>query len=410
MKNSATHDSRTLHEIREVLTAFEGDAASYRRFFEVLAKILPYNQVLFTSTLPRGGTQILLPGHAPESLLKSYIHGLHAHDRLTWQTILQNKPLNASDCWAGSSLLETAYYRQIMEPAALRYAAAARVNAPVLRGYPGALHLYRSATQVDFSAEEVRLLGEITKLLDEAIERQREPRRKASCGKGAIWVHPGTTRQFIFDASGQQYQLYKDPVQLDERVRSALRLQIPLRLANLNGSTISSDRIELPDSYGLVWVFRATAFKSFPALGEGSFVFFCLQPECCEWVLVRPSEFSADAEMSRLVPTLKFMHQEFARGPNLDEISAKAHLSPFHFHRRFSELFGQTPKHFLLNCQIHMTRALLLERKTPLAEIAAKCGFAHQSHFTSRFKQATGLTPTRWRRIVSDLQEGLTQD
>ena len=27
--------------------------------------------------------------------------------------------------------------------------------------------------------------------------------------------------------------------------------------------------------------------------------------------------------------------------------------------------------------------------------IARDCGFAHQSHFTSRFKQASGLTPTR---------------
>ena len=30
-------------------------------------------------------------------------------------------------------------------------------------------------------------------------------------------------------------------------------------------------------------------------------------------------------------------------------------------------------------------------------QIAKDCGFAHQSHFTSRFKQAAGITPTRWR-------------
>ena len=31
-------------------------------------------------------------------------------------------------------------------------------------------------------------------------------------------------------------------------------------------------------------------------------------------------------------------------------------------------------------------------------------GPPHQSHFTSRFKQATGLTPTRWRRFALDMQ------
>jgi AraC family transcriptional regulator len=40
-----------------------------------------------------------------------------------------------------------------------------------------------------------------------------------------------------------------------------------------------------------------------------------------------------------------------------------------------------------------------------LSEIAKECGFAHQSHFTSRFKQATGLTPTRWRRLAADLEK-----
>jgi AraC family transcriptional regulator len=40
-----------------------------------------------------------------------------------------------------------------------------------------------------------------------------------------------------------------------------------------------------------------------------------------------------------------------------------------------------------------------------LVEIANFCGFAHQSHFTSRFKQATGLTPTGWRRLCDELRQ-----
>jgi len=111
---------------------------------------------------------------------------------------------------------------------------------------------------------------------------------------------------------------------------------------------------------------------------------------------------SVEAEKPAAV---KFMHDEFGRSPTLDEIAAKAHLSPFHFHRRFTDLLGQTPKHFLLACQIHRAKELLVERKKELAEIAKECGFAHQSHFTSRFKQATGLTPTRWRRLANDLEK-----
>jgi AraC family transcriptional regulator len=48
---------------------------------------------------------------------------------------------------------------------------------------------------------------------------------------------------------------------------------------------------------------------------------------------------------------------------------------------------------------------MLLAREKDLIDIAADCGFAHQSHFTSRFKQATGLTPTKWRRQATKALE-----
>jgi AraC family transcriptional regulator len=110
--------------------------------------------------------------------------------------------------------------------------------------------------------------------------------------------------------------------------------------------------------------------------------------------------------MVRLLPTLKYMQQEFHKNPTLDDIARKAHLSPFHFHRRFTDLIGQTPKHFLLGCQIHEAKRGLVSRRRELTQIASDTGFAHQSHFTSRFKQATGLTPTRWRRLAAEIVRG----
>jgi len=53
-----------------------------------------------------------------------------------------------------------------------------------------------------------------------------------------------------------------------------------------------------------------------------------------------------------------------------------------------------------MECQINECKKQLLARQKDLVKIASDCGFAHQSHFTSRFKQITGLTPTRWRRMA----------
>jgi AraC-like DNA-binding protein len=129
-----------------------------------------------------------------------------------------------------------------------------------------------------------------------------------------------------------------------------------------------------------------------------------MQPDCREWNALRAADLNADGELARLVPAMQFMHREFGRGPTLNEIAETVSLSPFHFHRRFTELFGITPKHFLLECQITAAKTFMAAGDKNLVEIANACGFAHQSHFTSRFKQATGLTPTGWRRMADDIR------
>jgi AraC-like DNA-binding protein len=174
------------------------------------------------------------------------------------------------------------------------------------------------------------------------------------------------------------------------------------RIHQLNGDSSTADRVLLPDSHGDGWPFRVVTFKRYPAFGDGPFSFFCLLPDCCEWGVVRAADFQGDAELARLIPAMRFMQQEFSRGPTLVEIAKTVHLSPFHFHRRFTELLGLTPKQFLLDCQIHLAKSELLAAERELVQIAKDCGFAHQSHFTSRFKQATGLTPTRWRRMARE--------
>jgi len=195
---------------------------------------------------------------------------------------------------------------------------------------------------------------------------------------------------------------------LDEGLFNQMVEQARRQQHALNGHMLAADRVQLSDIHGDHWPFRIVAYKRYPALGNQSYTFLCLQPDCCEWGVVKPADFGADPELSRLIPALKFMQQEFRRGPSLNEISGTVTLSPFHFHRRFTELLGMTPKQYMLACQIHDAKVELLAGEKELVQIARECGFAHQSHFTSRFKQATGLTPTRWRRMAQ--QRGKTSE
>jgi AraC-like DNA-binding protein len=278
----------------------------------------------------------------------------------------------------------------------------------VLEGYPGALHFYRNAAQGSFTNEELDQLTQIAREFDEAIARIRAARghdHEGACEPGVLPHRAPPMRQFIFDTDLRPALPQADASVLDERLRENILEDARRRIGHVNGRQIAADRVPLPDSRGDLWNFRVVTHKEYPALSTGPVVFFCLQPACGDWNALRAVDFQADNEVARLIPALKFMREQFHRGPTLVEIAKTVHLSPFHFHRRFTELLGITPKHFLLDCQIQQAKKDLLERNKDLVKIAKECGFAHQSHFTSRFKQATGLTPTRWRRLALEAQQ-----
>lgn len=378
------------------------EAIGYRQIFDMIGQKMPIAEGLVVTTLPRGSLQIAQPAKLPEMLLKAYAKGMHAEDKLTWATILQNKAISADEVEGFS---EGRYARDLMNPNGLSHAAAAPLRSPVLEGYPGAVHVYRSAEQGAFSNAELAQLTDLALEIDDLVIKSRQSRVGECVNNVSLTPRPNA-RQFVVDQNLAEVTTESSFSTLDGHLREQLMDHAKTRLRNAGERTAAQrDHLQVPDSRGDLWTFGVITYKAYAALGEGSYVIFSLQPDCSEWGAIRSSDFQADAELSRLIPALRFMQSEFHQSPTLGEIAKTVHLSPFHFHRRFAHLLGITPKHFLLECQIHEAKTQLLARKKSLAQIASDCGFAHQSHFTSRFKQATGLTPTRWRRLATETHE-----
>lgn len=379
------------------------DQASLRSLLDTIKKSVKFNQGLVLTTVPRGGLQVAQPSNVPEALMKSYARGFHAEDVLSWQTIIRKEPLRPQDCWQREQYLGSAYSREMLVPLGLEHVVALPLTAPVFVGYPGVVHLCRTGAQGTFSRAEIQSAMAIVRDFNKRIQKARSTRIGGRCGPETSYSSGAPLAHLTVVDSKYRPQVGVDGWgELDSHLREQMIDQAKRRLNHLNGHGFTTDLAHLPDSRGDFWNYRIVIFRKYPAIGDGSFCFLCLQPGCGEWVGVRATDFLADAELSRLIPALRYMQQEFRKGPTLIDIAKTAHLSPFHFHRRFTDLLGLTPKQFMLECQIHEAKTKLVARDKELSEIARDCGFAHQSHFTSRFKQATGYTPTRWRRMVID--------
>ncbi len=78
-------------------------------------------------------------------------------------------------------------------------------------------------------------------------------------------------------------------------------------------------------------------------------------------------------------------------------LAAFAGMPVVRFHRAFRAATGQPPHRYVITERVKRVKALMLEGRLPLAEIALACGFASQSHMNDRFRDATGMPPGAWR-------------
>ena len=79
----------------------------------------------------------------------------------------------------------------------------------------------------------------------------------------------------------------------------------------------------------------------------------------------------------------------------LAAVARAARLSPFHFHRVFQVLVGETLAGFVK--RLRLERALVMMAHAPrssLTTIALKCGFSSSSDFSRCFKQRYGTAPS----------------
>jgi AraC-like DNA-binding protein len=92
---------------------------------------------------------------------------------------------------------------------------------------------------------------------------------------------------------------------------------------------------------------------------------------------------------------------QLAAGADLRTVVAQSGYSHRHFIARFRQAVGLTPK--LFGRVLRFQRALAQLSATPaatLAEVALAAGYSDQSHFTREFQDLAGISPGRYRALA----------
>lgn len=94
-----------------------------------------------------------------------------------------------------------------------------------------------------------------------------------------------------------------------------------------------------------------------------------------------------------------FLRQVPERRWTLTELAAAVHLSPSQLGRVFVDAYGKTPMTYLATVRAERLARLLRETDLPVETAMRKVGWHSRGHAARMFRQAVGVTPTRYREL-----------
>jgi AraC-like DNA-binding protein len=108
-----------------------------------------------------------------------------------------------------------------------------------------------------------------------------------------------------------------------------------------------------------------------------------------------PARSTDEALVQTMVHYLRDNH---GRAICLRDVAAQVHMSERHCNRLFHAATGMSIMRFLTTLRLDIAAQLLLEQQLTIKEVAHRSGYSDVQHFMTRFRQRTGMTPTRFRQ------------
>ena len=102
--------------------------------------------------------------------------------------------------------------------------------------------------------------------------------------------------------------------------------------------------------------------------------------------------------LSRINRVLDYIELHLQEALTLERLADVAHFSPWHFHRVFCAMVGETLNRFIARVRIERAmQRLAANPDRSITEIALDCGFSASQTFARAFREHVGMTATEWR-------------
>jgi AraC family transcriptional regulator len=107
---------------------------------------------------------------------------------------------------------------------------------------------------------------------------------------------------------------------------------------------------------------------------------------------------TASDYMRRIELVIAYIGEHLDDALDLEALAAVACFSPYHFHRIYRSLMGETAAETLRRLRLQRASGEIIGSTTPLARIAKRAGYGSVAAFTRAFTSVFGVPPAQYRR------------
>lgn len=94
---------------------------------------------------------------------------------------------------------------------------------------------------------------------------------------------------------------------------------------------------------------------------------------------------------------ISYINDNIREQLTLEDLAARAGLSPFYFTRLFKKETGYTPHEYIIQSRINIAKFYLKSTAYSIKEICFNSGFSSESSFCTTFRKVCGITPSEYR-------------
>jgi AraC family transcriptional regulator len=99
----------------------------------------------------------------------------------------------------------------------------------------------------------------------------------------------------------------------------------------------------------------------------------------------------------RIARVQEYLANNLDKDLDLHRLAEEAFMSPFHFHRVYVAMMGETLADTIRRRRLHQAATKLLASSTAIAKLANDGGYTSLQAFNRAFRDAYGVTPKQYR-------------